>query len=366
MTGQLTSDEVERFVYEQEKQILEERLYHFSSQVYYLGKTKEKEGTLSPQKEKDLTQAIKQCKSVQKEIDDFEVKETKKQKRKLAKEKNINKLIANALSIQKTGVIEANTLGFMARSMILTTMPHRKPKSNEFRRVNGNHSLYMMAPSDIGLPYGVIPRLIIAYFTTQAIRTKKREISLGHSLSEFMSELDMLPTGGRWGSITRLKNQLTKLTHTFITSSSIYSNNSKTQNMLIVDDADIWWNPQNPEQNSMFPSKIKLGERFFNEIVKYSVPLDMRILKALKKSPLALDIYMFYTYRLAYLRKDTVIPYQVLFDMFGSDYAELKKFKYKFKKATEKVCLFAPEFNVQDHKSGLLMSPSKLHIPKKN
>ena len=47
----------------------------------------------------------------------------------------------------------------------------------------------------------------------------------------------------------------------------------------------------------LFESKIELGEKFFQEIIRNPVPLDMNILKALKRSPLGLDLYLWLTYR---------------------------------------------------------------------
>ena len=45
-------------------------------------------------------------------------------------------------------------------------------------------------------------------------------------------------------------------------------------------------------------STIELGEKFFNEILACPVPLDMNVLKAMKRSPLGLDLYLWLTYRL--------------------------------------------------------------------
>ena len=41
----------------------------------------------------------------------------------------------------------------------------------------------------------------------------------------------------------------------------------------------------------------ELGEDFFNEIIAHPVPLDLNILKCLKRSPLGLDLYLWPTYR---------------------------------------------------------------------
>ncbi|MCH6556231.1 MAG: phosphoenolpyruvate carboxylase, partial [Chloroflexi bacterium] len=78
----------------------------------------------------------------------------------------------------------------MARVLVQTTLPHRKQSGTEFVRTNGALTLTMLAPSSTGLPYGSIPRLLLAWLTTEAVRTKERKIVMGHSLSDFMRELD--------------------------------------------------------------------------------------------------------------------------------------------------------------------------------
>ena len=132
---------------------------------------------------------------------------------------NLDRLITDALAIEAQDAKEAGALGYMARALVQATLPHSKPDSNEFERRNGAFTLVMLAPSKIGLPYGVIPRLMMAWMTTGAVRTKQRELVLGDSMSEFMGQLDMLPTGGRWGSITRLRDQSRRL---FTTSVSCF------------------------------------------------------------------------------------------------------------------------------------------------
>ena len=119
----------------------------------------------------------------------------------------IEKLIADTLAIEAEDAQEAGTLGFMARALVQATLPHKRVTGPEFTRRNGAYTLTLLAPSHIGLPYGTVPRLLLAWLTTEAVRTQNRELFLGDSLSHFMHELDMVPTGGRWGSITRLKDQ---------------------------------------------------------------------------------------------------------------------------------------------------------------
>jgi hypothetical protein len=60
---------------------------------------------------------------------------------------------------------------------------------NEFVRDNGLFSLTIMAPSNVGLPYGSIPRLLLSWMTSEAVYTRRSTLELGPTLSAFMAEL---------------------------------------------------------------------------------------------------------------------------------------------------------------------------------
>jgi len=282
------------------------------------------------------------------------------------KQANINKMVAKALSIQGTNVHKAKALAFMARSMVLTFMPHKKQKNNEYTMQNGDQLLHMSAPKEIGLPYGSIARLIVAFWVTQVIKTKKRDVELGDSLSKFMSELDMVPTGGKWGSITRVKEQMNRLIATSIYSGTHNEFGHNSEKLDFVQSSNVLWQTSHSNQMNISPNTVRLSEGFFEQIMKNAVPLDMRILKALKKSPLAIDLYLFLNYKLSLVKKYTPLTWEILHQIFGSDYKELKHFKPEFNKAYDKVCLFAKEFKVKiNPKKGLILYRSPLHIPKK-
>jgi hypothetical protein len=280
---------------------------------------------------------------------------------------NINKLISDALAIEAHEAKEAGALGFMARAMVQATLPHKKVIGNEFERVNGNYRLTMVSPSRIGLPYGTIPRLLLSWLTTEAVKTQSRELVLGDSLSGFMRELDLVATGGQWGSITRLKEQSVRL---FATSITAFYQNEQDQstglvNRTVADSALLWWDTKTPEQASLWKSSVTLSEPFYSEIINNSVPIDMRAIRALKRSPMALDIYCWLTYRLSYLKSPTEIPWQLLAMQFGSGYSRLDNFKQAFVKELKKVLLVYPEARVEADTHELIIKPSKPHIGRK-
>lgn len=275
---------------------------------------------------------------------------------------SIDRLINRALAIEDEDAQDAGALGFMARAMVQATLPHRKIEGNEFTRKNGNYTLTIMAPSAIGLPYGPVPRLLLAWLTTEAVRTKSRELELGDSMAAFMAELGMSRQGS---NIASLKEQTRRLFSSSIT--AVYEEGAgfAVINQTVADRATLWWQkPHDHEQVGRWKSSVTLSETFFNEIIDRPVPIDMRALAALKKSPLALDIYTWLTYRVSYLKRPTVIPWAGLALQFGSDYAELRFFKRAFIEELNKVFLVYARVQAEATDEGLLVKPSLTHIIK--
>ena len=115
---------------------------------------------------------------------------------------------------QLIGASEADPdLGFMARLMALCSLPRTNPGTRLlYKRINGPYRLYMQAGPETKLPYGNIPRLLLAWVSTEAVRTQSRELILGRSLSEFMRKLGMQnDSGSPRGDRTRLRNQMDRL-----------------------------------------------------------------------------------------------------------------------------------------------------------
>ena len=62
-------------------------------------------------------------------------------------------------------------LGFMARMMALCSLPRTNTGDRiRYKRVNGPYTLYMTAGGGCKLPYGNLPRLLLAWLSTEAVR----------------------------------------------------------------------------------------------------------------------------------------------------------------------------------------------------
>jgi hypothetical protein len=282
------------------------------------------------------------------------------------KPETVDRLITQTLAIEAEVAQEAGALGFMARAMVQATLPHRKVEGIYFERVNGDYTLSMQGHAKIGLPYGTTPRLLLAWVTTEAVRTGNRELDLGTSMAGFMRELGMSPTGGARGDITRLKDQTLRLFTSSV--SALYKKGPAVSEMgfRMADKSTLWWDAKSPDQPALWQSTITLSHNFFQEITDRPVPIDMRAIKALKQSPMALDIYSWLTYRMSYLTRSMVIPWASLAMQFGSDYSRLRDFKAAFLEELRKVVTVYAGANVEETPDGLLVKPSLTHIGKRS
>ena len=268
---------------------------------------------------------------------------------------------------QLVGASEADPeLGFMARLLALCSLPRSNPGDQlQYVRRNGPFMLYMTATGREKLPYGNIPRLLLAWVCTEAVRTQSRELLLGNSLSEFMRKVGIYSTGG--GVHVRLKNQMKRLFHSQVELSYEDAHGERFVASRIVDSGEFWWDSKHPYQSSLWESKIELGEKFFQEIIAHPIPLDLNTLKALKRSPLGLDLYLWLTYRTFALKAPLRLTWRQLYLQFGSDPAKASKvaqqaFRRDCLRELEKIQRSWPDLHYQTVTGALLLSPSQPRI----
>ncbi len=95
-------------------------------------------------------------------------------------------------------------------------------------------------------------------------------------------------------------------------------------------------------------------------------PIDLRALKALKRSPMALDLYTWLTYRMSYLERLTEIPWGALQLQFGADYPYTAQGTGDFKRmalaALKKILVVYPKLRASDGPRGLRLLPSPSHV----
>src|SRR5712692_2505403 len=229
--------------------------------------------------------------------------------------------------------------------LIQCTLPHSDPKTPSYAKTNGDFSLIVSSGFDrdgkpYGIPYGSLPRLVLAYIITRVIETGERRTDLSSHFSGFMREIGY--TGNHKGTGVkgrRVRGQLVRLLRASITFEGNRDGHLAVQDVKVAPKFELWWDYKNPEQDSLFGSYIDISEDFRQAILRAPVPLRTDILKALRKSPLALDVYMWTSYRLFVMQSTgqeaLSLGYGRLQKQFGTGIAEenYRLFRSRLKQA---------------------------------
>lgn len=288
--------------------------------------------------------------------------------------------VNKALGVRNSNPLENDAIGYSTRVLTQASLPHSDPgkQLDVWIRRNGNFCLSIQPHIfvdgqgnrvHVGYPYGVYPRLLLIYLCRQAVLAQRREVTLGSSLSSFMRLLGLEVTGGRWGTINRFKDQMRRLLYANIsfTFTGQQGDNyyEAVSDRRIAQDVLLWWSEKKPDQDSLFDSYIVLSEPFFQEIIKHPVPLHMEAIATLRQSPLGLDLYMWLTHRVIWLKETQRITWKGLQEQVGSEYGDTRNFKKKVKAQLGRIMLMWTDLKLDQCPGGFTLKPSPPHVSPK-
>lgn len=258
---------------------------------------------------------------------------------------------------------------FISREMVQATLPHKNPGDvPAWSRTNGNYALTIQPGWDtwnkqsFGYPYGTIPRLLIFWLTTEALRTGNRHVELGDHLADFMRKLGLDSSrGGVRSDAYRLRDQMERLFRARISFEYRDEQQQSWFDMQIAPKGMQWWSHNLSEQPTLWENWIELGEEFYKAITAHPVPVNMDALQALKKSPLALDLYAWLThqaFRASSSKRSRRITWKALHEQLGADYADVQNFRRKAIDAIRKIESVYPGLQLETIEGGLSVKPS--------
>jgi hypothetical protein len=276
----------------------------------------------------------------------------------------------------RTDHLTLDDFAYMARELVQATLPHRNPGDvPAWSRTNGSLTMTIRpgwkarTEKPIGYPYGSIPRLLLFWLTAEAVRTRCRTIELGGSLSDFMFQLGLSPATGRGprGDARRLRDQMERLFNAAISFEQAIPGDGRHGdhriNMTVASESMLWWSPREPDQAALWGSWVELSQKFFDAITAHPIPLDMRALKALKRSPLALDLYAWLSYeafRAHKSGKGRFVAWSLLAQQMGDGYGEVRNFQQKSVATLRKIQALYPALKLGPMRGGIRIEPDSL------
>lgn len=302
-----------------------------------------------------------------------EPKPTRKKKEPGTATRSDLKLIEVSSQIMTTPP-EGEDMAFTHAVLCQVGLPRKEFKGREFMRQSGATWINVQAglldegagPVEQPIPYGPLPRLALAWISSQAVREKNREIFIGDSASEFLKMLGKPTTGGPRGSYTSLRKQM----HALAACRLQMGFKGRTYNGQPVEQFDAWVTNKDTGQHSLWPGVMKLSEGYFGSLLDSAVPLDNRALLALSDSALALDVYAWLAHRLHRIEgKGVTLHWKSLREQFAQEYQGKnphKDFRDAFLLQLKKVLAVYPTARVKPVTGGLLLLGSPPPVsPKK-
>ena len=288
--------------------------------------------------------------------------------------KQCDRRVARAVAVYDRSCLERGDLGYYSSIFTITNLPHRDPGPDTtcWTRRNG-HACLVVRPGlipgqdgtliSVGIPYGMWPRLLVLYLSTEAVRTRSPQIELGRSLADFFARLKIAPDTRRVQMLRRQALRLFSASIQFTLSGSELLAGGSAQ----LADRYLLWRRTKDHDDPMphNGSHVILTSRFFRDLLDHPYPVDIGAVHGLRQSPLALDLFLWLPLRLRTLKRPRMLRYSALAAQMGSEYAREAEFARHCRRALGLVRLFWYPLRYQEVPGGILFFPSELPVPPK-
>jgi hypothetical protein len=270
------------------------------------------------------------------------------------------------------------TLGFLSRFLVQCNLPHTDPGNVPFWKRRNNEVTLVIQPGidpekecSTGYPYGVLPRLILIWIITTALLEQTRRLVLGKSFAQFLKALGLDPySHGPRSDARRVQQQLNRLLNCTITTHATPKgvrvedgelramSGKRLMHNNVSSDSLLWWDAKSPDSKALFESYIELSLDFYATITERKpVPLRLEAIRALRRSPLALDLYVLCAYLVDSIERDPEhkphsLQWTYLMEQMGCKYTHVRNFRTKINTAMRKVKVAYPELRFRPIKGG--------------
>lgn len=277
-------------------------------------------------------------------------------------------------------VIENDTpapqnLQYMHTSLAICGLPYKAlpPDVLSFERSQGKMSVIVQAGSlrapdgrlvQQPIPYGPKPRLILAYLSTQAVRTQSPTVDITKSFNGFLREMGFNSTGGEKGTIKPFREQLQALAACSLHISAWDDKRSATIKTAPFSKIELWLD-DTPDR-SLWPGTLTFSHDFYESLRQRAMPIDSRAMRAFSNSARKLDILFWLNYRLHSINEPLVVSWKLLGAQFGDGFSRLRAFRAKFIEDMEHIQSVFPKLRYSINEDAFTLEsddPAVLAIP---
>ncbi len=280
---------------------------------------------------------------------------------------SLSKQIERLVDIGQKDYGQAQDVKLFTRMMLQTVIPRKQTEKKEIIIRNGHWQIGIQSGIGEKLPSGSLPRLILILTIALAIEHNSRTVPLGSCLAEFMDWLGIKEkTGGRWGTITRVKTAARQLFKSRVSVEYTGPKGYAFESIQFADKVRAYWTISNYNQPDLEGHVVVLHELFYDYIKQNPFPLDFDILKSLARSPLGIDLYVWLSYRMFNLKEPAGISWKQLHVQMGGTYGSTDDFVKNTKRELKKINLAWSGLRYDTPRGRLILHPSPLSVPATN
>jgi len=214
-------------------------------------------------------------------------------------------LIETAVLARNEDPAEAGAISFFHPAcLVLATLPYQQISGNlEVQLENGAHVSIDGTRHWGGLPYGAMPRLLLAKILTKAVQERRSSFQFAENIWDLYRQLDLQAPDTR--AAIRAREQLIRLLGTAWKVTSPGGDFQVLNFLSRVRSPAPGRRSDTPVSRSkggvLTPSfsegvHVTLAEDFFQDLLEHAVPIDYRAARALRH-PMSLDLYFLAAYR---------------------------------------------------------------------
>jgi hypothetical protein len=167
--------------------------------------------------------------------------------------------------------------------------------------------------------------------------------------------------GGANGTIAPFKEQMRALAACRMEFSSWDGKRSAQIDVKPMERVELWFG-DHPDQQSLWPTTIAFSERFYAELEKHALPIDVRALRAFSNSARKLDLLFWISYRITRLNERLVLDWKPLKEQFGEGFSRERDFRAQLADDLASIHDIFPKLPVKLTERGLEMEAAEASV----
>ena len=261
-------------------------------------------------------------------------------------------------------------VGFHHSVMMMCFLPQKRlpPGERAYTTRHGRAALSVEAgslanPENVGeirrcaVPFGSRARMVVPYVNACAVRNRGPEVDLGRSLRVFLDRLGLSFDGRRGQAVAE---QVEAVAAASIVLGQWAGDRAVTSAGRIANQVTFWL-ARDAAERLVWEPAMRLSDDYYAALAERPVPVDMRHLAKLARSPRRMDLYAWLAYRTARIPagREVHVPTESLRAVFAPDIARPRLFRQRLAEDLRAVAAVYRDFRVRLEGDRLVLACSR-------